>query len=268
VVAGRQARRIVSQRLAGGFERKVDLACRRPTRHHTLEMPAFNEFGQPIGSPLPGWTPPSTPSRTPMAGQYCRLEPAHERFVAELYAAAALDRDGRTWTYLPYGPPASEDEYREWVSATCLGDDPLFFVIVDLALGRAVGQASYLNIKPSQGSIEVGHIYFSPLASRTRVATEAMYLMMRRAFEAGYRRYEWKCDALNAPSRAAAERLGFTYEGLFRQATVVKGRNRETAWYAAIDSEWPMLAAAFERWLAPENFDASGQQRRALKSFR
>jgi len=231
-------------------------------------MPAINAFGQPIGFELPGWNPPPVPSRTPMVGRYGRLEPIDERFAPELYAAAAHDLDGRTWTYLPYGPPASEDEYRQWVTATCLGDDPLFFVIVDLARGRAVGQASYLNIKPSHGSIEVGHIYFSPLASRTRVATEAMYLMMRRAFEAGYRRYEWKCDALNAPSRAAAERLGFSYEGIFRQATVTKGRNRDTAWYAAIDSEWPQLSAAFEAWLAPENFDASGQQKASLKSLR
>ena len=188
--------------------------------------------------------------------------------MPELYAAAAHDPDGRTWTYLPYGPPANEDEYRRWLAGSCLGDDPLFFVLVDLATERAVGQASYLNIKPGQGSIEVGHVYFSPLAQRTRVATEAMYLMMRRVFELGYRRYEWKCDALNAPSRAAAERFGFSYEGLFRQATVVKGRNRDTAWYSAIDSEWPALAAAFEQWLAPENFDANGQQRRRLQSFR
>ena len=203
-----------------------------------------------------------------MAGRYCRLEPIDERFAPELYAAAAHDRDGHTWTYLPYGAPASEDEYRQWLVATCLGEDPLFVVIVDVASGRAVGQASYLNIKPSQGSIEVGHVYFSPLAQRTRVATEAMYLMMRRAFETGYRRYEWKCDALNAPSRAAAERFGFTYEGIFRQATVVKGRNRDTAWYAAIDGEWPRLSAAFEAWLAPENFDASGQQRVSLRDLR
>ena len=231
-------------------------------------MSTINAFGQPIGDALPGWTPPLVPSREPMSGRYCRLEPAHERFVPELYAASAHDRDGRTWTYLPYGPIASEEEYRRWFATTCLGDDPLFFVIVDTALGRAVGQASYLNIKPTQGSIEVGHIYFSPLAARTRVATEAMYLMMRRAFEAGYRRYEWKCDSLNAPSRAAAERFGFSYEGLFRQAVVVKGRNRDTAWFAAIDGEWPRLSAAFEGWLAPENFDSSGQQRRPLAGFR
>jgi RimJ/RimL family protein N-acetyltransferase len=227
-----------------------------------------NAFDQPIGFPLPTWVPPPSPPRTVMTGRYCRLEPAGERFAAELHAAAALDVDGRSWTYLPYGPPQSEDEYRRWLVATCLGDDPLFFVIVDAATGRAVGQASYLNIKPAQGSIEVGHVYFSPLMRRTRIATEAMYLMMRRAFDLGYRRYEWKCDALNAPSRAAAERFGFSYEGIFRQATVVKGRNRDTAWYAAIDGEWPMLSAAFESWLAPENFDAEGQQLRRLESFR
>jgi RimJ/RimL family protein N-acetyltransferase len=227
-----------------------------------------NSFDQPIGAALPGWTPPLLPARTAMSGRYVRVEPADVRYVSELYAAAAHDQDGRTWTYLPYGPFGNEDEYRRWFEAACLGDDPLFFVLVDEATGRAVGQASYLNIKPAQGSIEVGHLYFSPLARRTRVATEAMYLMMRRAFEAGYRRYEWKCDALNAPSRAAAERFGFSYEGIFRQATVVKGRNRDTAWYAAIDGEWPRLRAAFEAWLAPENFDAGGQQRRRLESFR
>jgi RimJ/RimL family protein N-acetyltransferase len=227
-----------------------------------------NFLGQPIGDPLPGWVAPGPPPRPAMRGRYCDLEPMDQRFVADLFAAASRDADGGTWTYLPYGPLRTEDEYRQWVTASCLGDDPLFFVLVDQATGRAVGQASYLNIKPAQGSIEVGHLYFSPLARRTRVATEAMYLMMRRAFEAGYRRYEWKCDALNAPSRAAAERFGFVYEGIFRQAAVVKGRNRDTAWYAAIDGEWPRLRAAFEAWLAPENFDAGGQQRRRLESFR
>jgi len=227
-----------------------------------------NSLGQPIGDPLSGWVVPPQPPRTAMRGRYGSLEPMDQRFVPDLCAAASQDPDGGTWTYLPYGPLRTEDDYREWVTSTCLGGDPLFFVLIDEATGRAVGQASYLNIKPAQGSIEVGHLYFSPLARRTRVATEAMYLMMRRVFETGYRRYEWKCDALNAPSRAAAERFGFTYEGIFRQATVVKGRNRDTAWYAAIDGEWPRLRAAFEAWLAPENFDASGQQRRRLESFR
>ena len=230
-------------------------------------MSFTNALGQPIGFPLPKWTPPSVPARTAMDGQYCRLEPMHERFAHELHTAASHDRDGRTWTYLPYGPFASEDDLRSWLTRESQSDDPLFFVIVDATTGRAVGQASYLNIKPGQGSVEVGHVYFSPLMQRTRVATEAMYLMMRRAFETGYRRYEWKCDALNAPSRAAAERFGFSYEGIFRQATVTKGRNRDTAWYAAIDGEWPMLSAAFEAWLAPENFDAGGKQKRALSEL-
>ena len=158
-------------------------------------------------------------------------------------------------------------QYREWLVASCFGDDPLFFAVVDAAAGKALGVASYLNIKPAQGSIEVGHIYFSPALQRTRSATEAMYLMMRRAFELGYRRYEWKCDALNAPSRAAAERFGFSYEGIFRQATVRKGHNRDTAWYAAIDREWPALAAAFETWLALSNFDAAGRQRVSLRTL-
>jgi RimJ/RimL family protein N-acetyltransferase len=228
----------------------------------------LNALGQSVGLALPGWRPPAAPPRTAMAGRYCRLEPIDERFASDLQAAASDDPDGRTWTYLPYGPFATEGDYRRWLVATCLGDDPLFFAVVDAATGTAVGQASYLNIKPGQGSIEVGHLHFSPRLQRTRAATEAMYLMMRRAFELGYRRYEWKCDALNTPSRAAAERLGFAYEGIFRQAAVNKGRNRDTAWYAAIDSEWPALSAAFEAWLAPENFDDAGRQRSSLRARR
>jgi RimJ/RimL family protein N-acetyltransferase len=230
-------------------------------------MSTTNAFGQPIGEPLEGWVPPPAPARTALPGTYCRLDPMDERFVPELYAAARHDADDRTWTYLPYGPFTREDDFRRWLVSSCLADDPLFFAVVDRASNRAVGQASYLNVKPAQGSIEVGHLYFSPLLRRSRVATEAMYLMMRRAFELGYRRYEWKCDALNAPSRAAAQRLGFSYEGTFRQATVVKGRNRDTAWYSVIDTEWPALGAAFERWLAPGNFDEAGRQRTRLSEL-
>jgi len=227
----------------------------------------FNDFGQPVGVTLAGWVPPPLPPRSPMGGRYCRVEPIDERFAGDLYAAASQDADGRTWTYMPYGPFSTESHYRDWLMATCFGDDPLFLAIVDAADGKAVGLASYLNIRPTQGSIEVGHVYFSPALQRTRLATEAMYLMMRRAFELGYRRYEWKCDALNAASRAAAERLGLSYEGIFRQATVYKRRNRDTAWYAAVDGEWPALAAAFEAWLGPENFDAAGRQRVSLRTL-
>ena len=150
------------------------------------------------------------------------------------------------------------------MSATCLGDDPLFFAILDQADGKATGVASYLRITPAAGSLEVGHIHYSPRLQRSPAATEAMFLMMRWAFDSGYRRYEWKCDALNAASRAAAHRLGLSFEGVFRQATVTKGRNRDTAWYAAIDAEWPALRAAFQAWLAPGNFDGAGRQRARL----
>ena len=171
------------------------------------------------------------------------------------------------WTYLPYGPFDSLATYRTWMNATYLGNDPLCFSISDQRLNRPIGMAAYLRITPAAGSIEVGHVQFSPLLQRKPAATEAMYLMMERAFTLGYRRYEWKCDTLNAPSRAAAQRLGFKFEGIFRQAAVVKGRNRDTAWFSIIDSEWPALQKAFLQWLAPNNFDIDGNQRCRLADF-
>jgi RimJ/RimL family protein N-acetyltransferase len=228
----------------------------------TLEV---NALGQAVGFKVNGWTPPLRPPLEAMIGRTCRVEPLDvARHGTELYAANMLDLDGHNWTYLPYGPFATFADYRAWLANVAGKDDPQFHTIVDAASGLAVGVASYLRIDPTAGSIEVGHINYSPRLQRTPAATEAMYLMMRRAFELGYRRYEWKCNALNAPSRAAAQRLGFSYEGVFRQATVVKGRNRDTAWYAAIDREWPALDAAFRQWLDPANFDAQGRQRIAL----
>ena len=151
------------------------------------------------------------------------------------------------------------------MEAVCLGGDPLFHAVVDRNSGKAAGVASYLRIGPAVGVIETGHINYSPLLQRTPAATEAMYLMMRRVFdELGYRRYEWKCDSLNARSRRAAERLGFTYEGVFRQATLYKGRNRDTAWYSITDKEWPRLKYGFQAWLSPGNFDSDGCQRQSL----
>jgi RimJ/RimL family protein N-acetyltransferase len=203
-----------------------------------------------------------------MPGQFCRLEPLDlDRHAAALFEADAADADGRSWTYLAYGPFGNFATYREWLAATCLGNDPLFFAIVDAADGRAAGLASYLRIAPQAGSIEVGHIHYSPRLQRSPAATEAMFLMMQQAFESGYRRYEWKCDALNAPSRAAAQRLGLSFEGIFRQATIYKGRNRDTAWYAAIDSEWPALRQAFQTWLSPTNFDDTRRQRTRLSDL-
>ena len=219
---------------------------------------------QPIGFPVDGWQPRPRPPREPMVGRWCRLEPLDPaRDAGELFTALAADEGGRCWTYLAYGPFADVASYRAWMSASCLGDDPLFFAICTPD-GKPRGVASYLRIDPPAGSIEVGHILYAPSLQRTRAATEAMYLMMARAFELGYRRYEWKCDSLNAASRAAARRLGLSFEGIFRQATVYKGRNRDTAWYAAIDSEWPALRAAFQTWLDPDNFDAGGRQRNRL----
>jgi RimJ/RimL family protein N-acetyltransferase len=227
-----------------------------------------NHLGQPIGPPLPGWKAPSHPPREPMAGRFCRLEPLDiERHSTPLFEANSADCEGRLWTYMPYGPFATLADYRAWMTGKCLGDDPLFFAIIDLADDQPVGVASYLRITPAAGSIEVGHLLFSPRLQRRPAATEAMYLMMRRAFELGYRRYEWKCDALNAASRAAAQRLGLSFEGIFRNATVYKSRSRDTAWYAAIDSEWLALSAAFEQWLDPNNFDGQGAQRIRLSEL-
>lgn len=228
----------------------------------------LNHLGQPIGSPLPGWTPPPRPRRETLLGRYCRLEPLDsDRHAAALFAANAADIEGRSWTYMPYGPFPTLASYREWMEGKCLGDDPLFFAIIDRADDQPAGVASYLRITPASGSIEVGHLHYSPRLKRRPAATEAMYLLMKWAFEAGYRRYEWKCDALNAASRGAAERLGLSFEGIYRQATVYKQRTRDTAWYAAIDAEWPALRNAFETWLDPKNFDEQGQQRVRLSDL-
>jgi RimJ/RimL family protein N-acetyltransferase len=232
--------------------------------------PPTNAFSQPIGHPLPDWTARPAPPRTPLGGRFCRLEPLEaKRHAAALHEAHSFDAEGRNWTYLPYGPFESAAAYSRWVESAESQEDPQFFAIVLEASGRPVGVASFLRIVPEMGVIEVGHLSFSPALQRTPAATEAMFLMMRRVFrELGYRRYEWKCDALNAPSRRAAERLGFRYEGTFRQMHVVKGRNRDTAWFSILDSEWPGLEPAFERWLAPGNFDDAGAQRRSLAACR
>jgi len=229
-------------------------------------MTRLNAQGQPIGMALPeGWTPPRRPTRAAMPGRYCRLEPLTLDHGPGLHAANCEDREGRNWTYMAQGPFEAEADYLDWLAGAAREADPLFFaVLVD---GRPLGVASYLRIDPAAGSIEVGNINFAPGLQRTAAATEAMALMMAWAFDAGYRRYEWKCDALNAPSRRAAQRLGLNYEGVFRQATNYKGRNRDTAWYAAIDREWPALKSAFDTWLAPANFDANGRQRRSLSGL-
>jgi RimJ/RimL family protein N-acetyltransferase len=225
----------------------------------------LNELGQPIGFPLPHWTPRPRPPRSAMEGRFCIVEPVDPaRHAVDLHAANSLDREGRNWTYLPYGPFDRLEDYRAFLDRE-LGDDPMRHAIIDRRSGRAVGVASYMRIDPPAGVIEVGGINYAPPLQRTPAATEAMYLMMRRVFdELGYRRYEWKCDALNAPSRRAALRFGFRHEGIFRDHMIIKGRSRDTAWFAMLEGEWPARKAAFERWLAPENFDAAGAQRERL----
>lgn len=228
----------------------------------------FNALGQPVGFPLPDWKAPPRPPRQTLTGRYCRVEALDpERHAEDLHAANRRDPSGRAFTYLAAGPFDSLESYRQWITSSCLGNDPLFHAIVDGSSGKAVGVAAYMRIDPANGVIEVGHLNFSPLLQQTRAATEAMHLMMRNAFDLGYRRYEWKCDSLNAPSRAAAKRLGFSYEGRFLQAITYKGRNRDTDWFSITDREWPALSAAHEQWLVPENFDGEGRQRLSLSAL-
>ena len=234
-------------------------------------MPLLNRFDQPVGEPVPGWTPRPRPQRAPMEGRFCRVEPiAPERHAGDLFQAYHLAPDDRAWTYLPVEErPADLASFAAQLAAYAASEDPLHFAVIDKAAGRATGACAYLRIAPDPGVIEIGYIAWSPLLQRHPASTEAMFLMMRHAFdELGYRRYEWKCDALNRPSRAAAERYGFTFEGIFRQALITKGRNRDTAWYSIIDGEWPAIRSGFEAWLAPENFNADGQQRRSLAAIR
>jgi RimJ/RimL family protein N-acetyltransferase len=219
-----------------------------------------------FGAALTGWTVPPRPSGAVLEGETVRLEPMDpDAHAADLFRA--WSGHDALWDYLPYGPFSSATAYHRWVKDTATGADPLFHVIRSRETGHCGGVAAYLRITPEAGSIEVGHINLAPELHRSRATTEAMFLMMDWAFANGYRRYEWKCDALNMPSRRAAQRLGFSFEGVFRQASVVKGRNRDTAWFAIIDSEWPALREAFRAWVAPSNFDAAGRQRERLSDL-
>ena len=224
-----------------------------------------NELGQPIGWPVATDLPRPRPEKVRLEGRFCSLVPLDvEAHGGQLWEAFSADMTGVDWTYLPVAPIETEADFGVFLRAAEASEDPLYFTVLN-AEGRVVGHATYLRIDPANGVIEVGYIHFSPLMQRTPMSTEAMYLMMAYVFETlGYRRYEWKCDALNAPSLAAAKRLGFTFEGVFRQAVVYKGRNRDTAWLSVLDSEWPALKARFERWLDVENFDSKGRQRTRL----
>ena len=223
---------------------------------------------QPVGTPVNS-KPAQRPQRLTMDGRFVSIVPLDaDRHSDDLFAAMGGPQHAHLWTYMFDGPFADRAEFAEALRKRQTSDDPLFFAIEDKATSRAVGIASYMRIEPGHRVIEVGGIVFSPALQRQAGATEAMYLMARRVFEdLNYRRYEWKCDALNAPSRRAALRLGFTFEGIFRQHMIVKRRNRDTAWFSMLDTEWPARKAAFEAWLAADNFDAHGQQKRSLSAL-
>jgi RimJ/RimL family protein N-acetyltransferase len=217
---------------------------------------------------MPDWKGCAPIPKTPMHGRTCDVVPLQPDHASDLHDAFTTDKTGALWTYMPTGPFQSAGDYADWVAKAAISEDPLFFAVIDKSQGKPVGVASFLRIQPENGVVEVGYITFSPALQRTVMATEAMYLMMNRTLgKLGYRRYEWKCDALNAPSRQAAARLGFQYDGLFKQALVYKGRNRDTAWYSILDHDWPRLQAGFEAWLDPANFDTTGQQKTALRLY-
>lgn len=232
-------------------------------------MNTFNQFGQPIGEELVDWQPRQHPDRVVLNGRYCRLEPLRVEHAGALFAAYQQAEDTRSWTWLLREPDTTIAEYSQWIASVCELSDPIHFAVIDNQTQLPVGSLALMRIDPKNGVVEVGHVHFSPLMSRSPLSTEAQYLLMRYVFEGlGYRRYEWKCNSLNEPSRRAALRLGFQYEGRFRQALVVKGHNRDTDWFSILDKEWQALECAFQNWLATDNFTADGKQIRSLESWR
>ncbi|MEI9906479.1 MAG: GNAT family protein [Asticcacaulis sp.] len=223
-----------------------------------------NGFGQSVGKDIPGWQGCRRLPDKALVGRTCRVVPFRPEHAAGLFAAFARD-DGRMWTYMPFGP--FDDAAMLKTSVKTFMETRGFQTFVIIADDRPLGYASFMRYDPPNGSVEVGGVTFSPALQRTVVATEAMYLMMRHAFANGYRRYEWKCDQLNIPSNKAALRLGFQFEGVFRNAVVSKGRRRDTAWYSVIREDWPANRARLEQWLDPANFDANGKQKTALSAL-
>ena len=218
---------------------------------------------------MSGWTPRQKPGRVVLDGLYARLEPLDtERHGKELFSVSQVPDADDKFRWLAENPVDDEAAFLAWVKKSEASEDPLYFAVVDKASGKVAGRQTYMRIDTQNGVIEIGNIYWGPLIARKRAATEALYLFMRHAFaDLGYRRFEWKCNNDNEPSKRAALRFGFTFEGVFRQHLIVKSLNRDTAWFSIIDKEWPALEKAYEAWLAPENFDADGQQRRKLETF-
>ena len=233
---------------------------------HTI----INQYGQPVGESLPDWSERSRPADVVLEGVFCRLEPLNaECHTDDLYTAYCSAPDHRDWTYMFAGPFHDAGEYRRYTEHASRSVDPKHYAVIDHKARKAVGTCALMRVDANNGVIEVGNVMFSPLLKKSPTSTEAQFLLMKHVFEdLRYRRYEWKCDSLNAPSRKAADRLGFSFEGIFRQAVVYKGRSRDTAWYSIIDKEWPAIKNAFLTWLAAENFDGEGKQRRSLVEVR
>jgi RimJ/RimL family protein N-acetyltransferase len=217
---------------------------------------------------LAGWSPRPRPARITLAGSFCRLEPLDPlRHGSELFSASMAPGAEDRFRYLS-DSPQDRTGFDDWLARAAASEDPLFYGVIDVSSGRCEGRQSFMRITPEHGVLEVGHILWGPAIARTRVATEALFLFARYAFdELGYRRLEWKCDARNEASMRAARRFGFTYEGRFRQHMVIKGRSRDTAWFALVDADWPPIRRACARWLEPDNFDLNGQQRVRLADF-
>ncbi len=227
----------------------------------SIVMHEINQFNQIVGNLIENWSEAKNPEHKVMKGEYCSLEPIDiDKHANKLLTNLSFENQGESWTYLPYGPFIDQGEFHSWLSATNAEQDTKLYAILNTKQ-EPIGIAGYLRINPKHGVIEVGHIHYSKLLQKTPAATEAMYLMMKYAFEElGYRRYEWKCNSLNETSRNAALRLGFKFEGIFRQSNVFKKRNRDTAWFSIIDSEWLEIKNRFLQWLRRENFDMNGKQ--------
>lgn len=222
-----------------------------------------------LGQVVPGWEPRAWPERRVFKGHAISMVPADMSQAQGLFEAFSRDTQGAIWTYLPYGPFLRLADFQAWMEETLFHTDPQFYAFVCPTTHQALGLAALMRLNPEHGVVEIGHINLSPALQKTIAATQGLYLLMHHCMdELGYRRFEWKCNALNAASRRAAERYGFTFEGIFRQSNVFKGRNRDTAWYAFLDSDWPQIKQGFETWLQPSNFDRAGRQRKTLSQCR
>lgn len=227
----------------------------------------INKYGQPVGFPLPDWRPLSIPPRSPQCGQHCHLLPLEARHCEALFQAYSLTEDNRDWTWLGAEKPADLQEMMLWITHKINDPGLVPWAVTDIKNNRPVGVVGYSNIDPINGALEIGHVTWSPLMQKTSMGTDALFLLLKNAFSLGYRRVAWRCDSLNMASRNAAQRIGFTFEGRFRQAMSRKQRNRDTDWFSVIDTEWPTIERVLSGWLSPENFTSDGAQKRKLETF-